>query len=333
MTIAIITLVISPKMGSWPLRRIAYIGAFIAIMAHTLSALVSGIPLLITMRLMAGIGGGLLLATGNAAIARANNPDRFAATILFATGATAVLVFNIMPVFIERWQLAGAFGFEALFILLMLPFMRFLPTASKVSTSDSEQAGGGIPKIYAFAFVLVVGLYFARDNAMWAFCLQIGLRTGLSNQEVSTILGISALLGLAGAVLAAIIGVRFGRLLPMLIGLILNTVLSILITQTDHPTVFIVCVLGFNVVVFFTVPYFFGMAAALDPKGRLLAVCGGSLTLGGASGPMIGGFLIERYGYFSLAVFILIAMIIVTIIACTINHEVGKLNQSSLSSE
>ena len=66
------------------------------------------------------------------------------------------------------------------------------------------------------------------------------------------------------------------------------------------------------------------MAAELDRLGRLVAVAGGSILLGGALGPAIGGMLISWRGYTAIGGFILLAMAAVTTLAWRLQRHLDR---------
>lgn len=327
-TAALVSFCIAPKVHDWPRRLLAVTGALIAITGHALSALATDLQLVIALRVLAGIGAGVMLATGNASVASSNNPDRMYSLVILITGAAHLVVLTSMPVFIAKWSHSGAFAYQAMFILLMLPLMFFLPKRGKIPEHLATETGEDrFPLLKAIAVILMVGLFFTRETALYGFSQEIGMRTGLSFQEVGNVLGAAGLLALVGAAVAAVLGTRFGRLIPVLIGLLANTIMPFMISQTDSSAVFTFCQIAYHMALFFTVPYLFGMIAELDPKGRLLAVGGGALTMGGSIGPAVAGVLITWGGYRALGAFILISMTLVTIIAVLINAHI-KNNRS-----
>ncbi len=322
-TVALVSFMIAPQMGVWPRRNVALIGAGLAILGHAGSTVAPLLLPLALARILAGFGAGMMVAAGNACIANAENPDRLASLVIVSMCVVQLVTLNLMPVFVERWSYAGAYGFEAVFVLLMMPLILLLPQYRPVR--DGPESGRrGFPVAAATAIAVIVGLFSAREAALWAFSQQIGVRTGLSNQQVGTVLGITGALGILGAVAAAALGTRYGRMKPLIVGLVMNAVLSFWISQTNDPVVFSIVEIVYHAFLFFTVPYLFGMAAELDSFGRLVAVAGGSILLGGALGPAIGGILISWQGYTAIGGFILLAMAAVTTLAWRLQRHLDR---------
>ncbi len=322
-TVALVSFVIAPQMGVWPRRNVALIGAGLAILGHACSTFAPLVLPLVAARILAGFGAGMMVAAGNACIANAENPDRLASLVIVSMCLVQLVTLNLMPVFVERWSYAGAYGFEAVFILLMVPLIFMLPQY-RPAPDGPESHRRGFPVGAAIAIAVIVGLFSAREAALWAFSQPIGVRTGLSNQQVGTVLGITGALGILGAVTAAVLGTRYGRMKPMIVGLFMNAVLSFWISQTNDPVVFSIVEIVYHAFLFFTTPYLFGMAAELDGLGRLVAVAGGSILLGGALGPAIGGLLISWQGYTAIGGFILLAMAVVTTLAWRLQRHLDQ---------
>ena len=76
----------------------------------------------------------------------------------------------------------------------------------------------------------------------------------------------------AGATLAAWLDLRFGRIVPVIAGILFNGATWLLICAVPHPVVYTVSVLLNNISYFFTLPYLLGTAAALDREGRWASI-------------------------------------------------------------
>jgi predicted MFS family arabinose efflux permease len=265
----------------------------------------------------------MILAAGNAVVASANNPDKLYSILMIVTGAAHLLLLGLGPIVTTRWSYQGAYGIEVLFLLCLLPFIWLMPQylvkkAREDSKSDDDQQA--FPWGRAIMVCLAMTIFFARDSALWGFAQEIGRRTGMEDQAIGAVLGMTGVIGLLGALAVAILNVRFGRLIPMISGLVVVTILSLVICLTSDAMVFSVGIVFWQAATFFAVPYIFGMAAELDPQGRVIAACGGCLLLGASLGPAIAGVLIDLGGYNAIAIFIAVAMTVAIALAVKVNH-------------
>ena len=144
-------------------------------------------------------------------------------------------------------------------------------------------------------------------GAMWSFYYLLGDMAGLSEVQVHNAVGTAALVSVVGALLATLVGARFGRLLPVTLGIIVLIVAINAMSHWHHPLAFRLGA-ALNVVgMYFLVPYFLGYAADQDPSGRDAAVTAGAFLLTGAVGPYFGGYIIENFGAGSMGWIVLIA--------------------------
>jgi DHA1 family inner membrane transport protein len=154
-----------------------------------------------------------------------------------------------------------------------------------------------------FAFML-------GQNAVWGFTARIGQSAGLSVEEVSWILGATAFAGLAGAAIAATLGASRGRTVPILLA-IAGTVVSVFVLVASETSMaFILANATWTFLFAFSMPYFIGMLAALDPSGRWAAMGTGVAGIGAAIGPAAVGRIVEATGYGSLAILMLVTGVV-----------------------
>jgi predicted MFS family arabinose efflux permease len=323
-TVSLTSFLIAPKMGKLPRRKLALAGAIIAILGHSLSAMMPDIGLLVPVRIIAGIGGGLMVAAGNASIASAKDPDRIYSLIVMFTGVTQLVMVSIGPLAVGQWSYSGGYLLETVFILLMLPLIVTLPQYGRSLVSGIGKRDEPYPFITVAAVCLMIMLYFSRDSSLWSFSQEISMRAGIAKESVGFILGMTGIVAILGAGTAAVLSTRWGRLKPLLFGLITNMILAYWISQTSNAWVFIIVEYVYHFVLFFTVPYMFGLAATLDAKGRAMAAAGGAMLFGASIGPGVGGFLISGGGYTALGMFILFAMSIALVLAIYLHRRVER---------
>lgn len=316
MATALISFIIASKIAAFSLRNLALVGSLILIAGCTSSMFASDMNSLYLSRGLMGIGAGFVLASSNACVAAAPDPDRLYAFVVLTTGTTHLLLLSVGPVFSNLWSYSGVYGMQAGFTILLLPFLFLIPHFPSGNTSSSDSGTpSSYSRLHALAICVAVLLFFAHNGAVWAFSQEIGRRTGMTDQQIGLVLGITGFVCLLGAVAAAVLSTRIGRLIPLMGGIFTCMVLGVSITLTDNAIVYTICQTFYQAAMFFTVPYLFGLAAKLDRHGRAMALAAGGMPFGSALGPGVAGFLIERGGYILVASFIVAAIIAAVILS------------------
>jgi MFS family permease len=100
-----------------------------------------------------------------------------------------------------------------------------------------------------------------------------------------------------GGFVAAWLGRKLGRSVPMLLILVVNLASLVMLLQSTAITSFTLGVLLFTFCVNYGLAYFFGLSAEIDISGRLVVLCATTLSVGGIVGPALGGRLMEANGF------------------------------------
>ena len=109
-----------------------------------------------------------------------------------------------------------------------------------------------------------------------------------------------------GPLVASVVGSRFGVKTPLTIGIIASgLVYFVMLLLPTSIVAFTASAMFIGATYFYALSYLMALAAELDTKGRIVAASGGFLSAGVAAGPLVGGFLIEQFGYSGTSWFIL----------------------------
>lgn len=310
------SLAVAPSMGRFDRRKIAYVGGAIALVANVASVFLPTYSLLLLVRPLAGLGCGLAMACGNATVSNAANPERFAAHMSALTVALMVLVMFLFSRVSEVWGLAGIYAAMAVVIAVMCLFFRNMPRHASAGESGAglqAQAGGSLLKWPGLLMLAAFLVFSLRDTMAWAFVERIGVEVGYSSEEVGNLLSIQALVGIAGPLVASVIGSRFGLKWPVSVGIFLSGFATYVVSQSSDSsvlyTLFVMCMPG---TYFFTLSYLTALAAELDAQGRVVAASGSALMCGIAIGPALGGELIVAGGGYSLVGMAMVACVALT---------------------
>jgi len=310
LAIMLSSIMVSPFVSRAPRRTLAFLGLVLALAGNILCVYQDQATYnsLLVFRIIAGIGCGMTLAVGNATVSNSKDPERMAAqmAVLFVTlMAITMLVFSWAS---EAWGYKGMYGALAICMLLVSPLLLKLPQYA-IEQLPSDEHPHAHQRLLSMTSLLVLSamfLFAMRDMSGWAFVERIGLDVGYTAGEIGFLLSIQSLVGISGPFIAAVIGARFGLKIPITIGIIgSGLVYSLMLLMTSSQLAYTVTAMFISGTYFYTLAYLTALAAELDSKGRIAAASGGFLSAGMACGPLVGGYLIEQFGYSGTSWFIL----------------------------
>jgi DHA1 family inner membrane transport protein len=302
-------LLVSGPIARMSRARTALCGILVLVVGNAASAYAGSFNALLMARTITGIGAGLVSAAGTAAAASSTQPDRIFAIITVLHNVILSAEYKVIPYVMTETDPTGCYLMMAALGVASLPVCRWLLPPRR---GDSDE-GSMVTLLLAapnrmFAVAVMAGMFIFEvgQSGVFTFVDQIGIQAGLDTGERGTILGATSFIGMAGAVFAAWLGTRFGRVWPVSVGLGLNIVAVVGIAVCESVFAFsafrLLWTVGYN----FLVPYLMGALATLDDRGRW-AVAGESLWNGGAvPGPWIAAVLVQESGMLSLALWALV---------------------------
>ncbi len=281
-----------------PYRILALAGGIMVISGHGGAATATGLNELYPWRLLAGIGCGCLLATVNAAIAQARNPD-----LLYGLAWAAAYSFSsVMAIAItENNELVTyqvLYGALAITQLLLLPLLWFVPDHGNPRTSISLPAGSIRAGCMLMAGIILMGV---SVMVYYAFLERLAAQIGAAPAAAGRIVAAAQVAGIVGGLLAAPVARRFGLTVGLCAATILHALAISLAVWTS--SVLTLGIIAFFEAVLFIImiPLMLTLAAGIDDKGRWAATAGGVFVLSTALGPFFGALLIQQAGYDAIA--------------------------------
>jgi MFS family permease len=269
--------------------------------ASALSVFVADVQLFTVLRICAGLGAGGLVSLSFAAIGLTSNPDRnFAYLIMWVLiyGAIGLL---LMPTAYAAFGLDDVLWFFALFPLVGLPFVRYLPETGENAVATDEHAVTLSLPLRTLALLAMLA-YFLAQGVVWAYLFLIGLAGGLSEQQVANGLTISQFAGIAGALLAAVLGSRYGRSLPLTLGILAGALCLYFLVGSFSFVVFAVAVGVYNFAWNASHPFLLAAMASFDRRGRVVVYAVAMQMVGLAFGPGLAASVIEEGDYVNVNV-------------------------------
>lgn len=262
----VVALLWMPRVG----RRTAAVFALAVVIAgNILSSYQTSFEALAALRFIVGfLGQGTAFALAMAIIAGTLQKDRNFAVLIAAQVILGVLCFLLLPM----PRSAGVAG-------VLLPLLAvsgaalltvgWIPQATSGGTAHAATGGAGGslgPGLYTLAIMLI---WCTGLGAIWAFVKLIGATGGISPPAVGQALALSTAIATLGAVAAAVLGDRVGRIAPVTVAILMQLAMVALLHGEMSWLQFAVTAATFQVFWNLTGPYLMGTIALSDSTGRL----------------------------------------------------------------
>lgn len=299
-----------------PWRPTAMVLLVVLVLADLASTQLERPEPLVALRLLHGAAGGLLVGLTYGLIARIAAPEKTFGILLALQFGLGGLGVAVLP------RLVPAFGTHALFLTLVvlsassLLLMQRLPAFGVLSTAPRVSPGKVAKGPLALALLALL-LFQGANMGLYAFIIDLGRHFGNGPDFISTVLLVSAWIGIAGALLAAGMSTRFGRTWPVLLAATATALLTWLLLASAMPWAYALSNLGIGITWALVVPYLFGMSAELDRSGQAAALAGLASKLGLASGPLAAGFLLGD-GSYTLLIHLSAAALVLSALAALV---------------
>ena len=290
--------------GRLPWRKVAYAVLLIIITIDFISMTISDGNTLIAIRFLQGSFGGFLVGTGFSVIARTKTPDRVFGMLLVVQYSFGSIGIMLVPGLVATMGHSAVFWALIVFssiTLLMVPFIADYKIKPRSPELESKGVLQGIAIRPLSVALLAIFLFQAANMGVADYVFELGKSEGLTIERMSTLVGIANWVAIGGAVLVYIFGVRFGRALPITIGLLIAIAGTFAFHWSEYSSIYFLANAVTGVMWAFLIPYLLGLSTAFDQQGRTAALAGFVSKMGLASGPMIAATIVGA-GNFDLII-------------------------------
>ena len=313
--LSITAIAVAPVLPRLSYRSLCFSAAGVAVAAQVLSILLTDLYLIVAVRCIAGVGEGLVYAASLATVAsRSVNPDKLYGYVQVTWAILSTLLFTAGGYLTDMFAHRGIYGMIVGITIFLMVFLRWLPTEATASTASVNKDNSTAPQWMGIITLVGIFIYMTASAAIYTFTVPLGERAGLSTSQIGYALTTGSAVGFTGAGLATWLNIRKGRVIPISVFSVAFSIIAIVLCVNTHPVIYVVTLVLSVVFFYFSVPYLFGLAAALDQQGRWAAAAGSAYLLGFAVGPAFAGTMIEWYGYIGLGVASVIAAILAWIL-------------------
>jgi predicted MFS family arabinose efflux permease len=295
------SLFFAPRLGRISSRLCALAGFGTGAAAFFGLAFTEAVGPMLILHALAGIGAGCGLSFTHGTIGRSHDPHRVFGLCSFGTGVFAIAFFATLPAAI------AAHGASALFVVLAgLLAIASVLAAIGFPTLNPPRAGRDSSVAVSFAVralaFLGVACLATTQAMIFSFIERVGIVHGFTPAEVGTMLVVGGFVNLTAPIAAALLDRRVSHL-KLAIGILpVHAAFGALAVLAPSYIPYAVCAIIFVWLIIFGHNFMFSLIAALDPSGRTVASTPAMLMIGSAIGPILGGTLVQSFGYPSLAV-------------------------------
>jgi DHA1 family inner membrane transport protein len=313
--VAVVSLFVGLSLQRIPILPAMIVGMAILVAGNLASALTGNAVLLGLGRVSCGVGKGIVVGVSFGLLAGTSRPTRAFAIINGGYAACAAFFYFVTPAVVGWGSAPGVFLMLALSASLGAVMLRWYPRDRLLA---SRSVSGGLSTVPAFGWLAggVLLLLAVGHGAIWTFVARLGEQHGLSRQQIGSALSLAALLTIAGPALASVLEVKRGFSLPLISGVLLKSAIGVSLVWTATVLAFFVLTPSFLLLNLFIIPYVMGMMSLADPAGRLAGSASAAQQAGNAGGALVGGILVSRVGYHSLATLLCGLLLAVLLLVC-----------------
>jgi MFS family permease len=284
-----------------PRAAIAISGVLCILIGNAGMALIWSVPSLFALRLIAGLGEGMVLAVTYRVVVQAALGSRGFSIIQITNGFCLMAIYFAVP------PLAGRFGDRGVFLAMAATVLALGPSILTFRGADraplkpgpSQRSGRGF-SAPVLAFLLGWAVFQVSQNGMWAYVERIGTRAGFTLDDIGMGAVLSAVAYTAAPFLALLLGRKFGWLIPLAAACVLTGVCCVGMPYAVSLWVYLSEFVVFSFAMNLAMPYANAFAAELDPSGRVVTAMPGFFAAGSVAGPAVSGAVFSLFGSYEL---------------------------------
>ena len=301
--VVICSLVLAPRFHKLNGRWIAPAGFWISAACFLVMSQIEAFAPLAVLHFVAGAATGLGISFTHGTMGKTSNPHRIFAFGGLALGIVAILYLGVTPQLISQmgfsmlfYVFAGVMGFAAVVTTLFFPNAAF-DTSPNIISEDR-------PKFSANVWLVIFAIMaMALNSAMiFSFAERVGVDRGFGADHVQLALVTMGIIAVFPSLFAVVLQNRFAPMTVAMIGAVLHGAVALgMMTATDFP-MFMAALIPFPFIMVFTHTFVFGHLAKIEPTGRAVAGTPAMIMTGSAVGPLLGGTVVQTYGYGALGI-------------------------------
>jgi predicted MFS family arabinose efflux permease len=266
-------------------------------LANVASAFAQALTVMSCVRFLAGLGAGVLITWGYAAIGLTQRSERNFGLLITAVLTYSGLALIALPTAYRTIGFDGVLVGLAVLVLFGLICLKQLPDRLSDRHAYPDHS---IPDMPARQRTLALGsvlTFFLAQGVIWAYLFLIGLSAGVDEQSVATGLTISQLAGIAGALTAALAGERVSHTALLTVSVAIGITPLFWLMHPLTAVAYAISVCAFNYSANVLTPLLMAMIARFDRTGRLVTRAIAVQMVGLAVGPALAARVVQANDY------------------------------------
>ena len=288
-----------------------------------ISTQISNPQTLILLRFIHGSIGGLSVGFGLSIIARTYNPDKIFGMLLVVQYSFGSLGIFAVPRLVDAYGYGAVFGTLISFTLMTLIILPYIPNVK--SPLDKNSTNKNLLKIPLNSMLILalcaLFLFQASNMGVADYAFELGKDIGLENSNISNILTIANLISISGGLLVYVLGTKYGRTIPLIIGISTASIFTFLLHYSENVSIYFLANTITGIAWGFTIPYLLGLCATFDLHGQMAALAGFISKMGLASGPLVGSLFIMNKGFSFIINIATISLLIAMILSAFVSRK------------
>jgi predicted MFS family arabinose efflux permease len=255
---------------------------------------------------LGGAACGAAMAAGNAMSASAADPSRFYMRVLALQSAFSTVVWSAMPYLLSYAGHKGVFVGTAI-LLACLALFAALTCRPDVPVRQVVLAAPTGPRpgiALGLAAIVLAGVFFfcVRDGVAWTLTERIANDLKLSDSQQTVLYAAIGIVGMLGLLVWAKINHSGHRVTPVVVSVVLVSLCTTGLIVSPNAPIFFACTVPWAAVQFVALSYLTGLAADVDPSGRVSAAAGAAFQCSYAVAPLLATATFARWGYGAVGV-------------------------------
>jgi len=272
----------------------------VVLLIELASMTVHSYAVMLPLRVIDGVVGGLSVGVALSLLARTRLPDRAFGALLMFQFAFGGLGSWLLPGIVAShgmWVVFACMAAMDLVALATALFLRLREVGRAAKHVGAKAMDARRMVALPVAVLLALFLFQAAQMGLFAFIIPLGEASRLALPFISSTVGWTTWIGALGSLFVIVFGTKLGRAKPLGVAMAITLVGIAGLFLAEYKSAFFTANALTAITWSFVVPYLFGMVSVLDRSGRMATLAGFVSGLGLASGPLVAGWLVRPHDY------------------------------------